>query len=175
MSAAGNKTPDSSVVRRLTAEDAEDFIALRLEGLSRHPKAFGADCAGDIALGIEEWRRRLVAHSVFGGFREGSLVAVAGLYRVSREKMRHKGQLWGVYVTEQARGFGLGRAVVESAVAEARQQVSQLMTSVSAGNLAALDLYLSLGFEPWGVQPRALKVDGQYIDEIELLLIFDDA
>ena len=174
MSAAGNKTPDSFIVRRLTAEDAEDFLALRLEGLSRHPEAFGADSAGDIALGMEEWRRRLTDNPVFGGFRDDRLVAAAGLYRESREKMRHKGVLWGVYVTEAARGNGFGRAVVEAAVAEARQQVAQLMTSVSAGNQAALDLYLSLGFQPWGVQPRALKVGERYIDEIELLLILDD-
>ena len=77
-------------------------------------------------------------------------------------------------MTEAARGLGIGRAVVEAAVAEARQQVAQLMTSVSAGNQAALDLYLSLGFQPWGVQPRALKVEERYIDEIELLLILDD-
>ena len=174
MSAAGDKTLDGFIVRRLTAEDAEDFLALRLEGLSRHPEAFGADSAGDIALGMEEWRRRLTDNPVFGGFRDNRLVATAGMYRESREKMRHKGVLWGVYVTETARGFGLGRAVVEATVAEARQQVAQLMTSVSTGNQAALDLYLSLGFQPWGVQPRALKVGERYIDEIELLLILDD-
>lgn len=173
MSAAGDKTLDSFMVRRLTAEDAEDFLALRLEGLSRHPEAFGADSARDIALGIDEWRRRLADNPVFGGFQDGSLVATAGLYRESPMKMRHKGVLWGVYVTEAARGLGLGRAVVEAAIVEARQNVQQVVTSVSAGNQAALDLYLSLGFQPWGVQPRALKVGERYIDEIELLLIFE--
>ena len=174
MSAAGNKTSDSFIVRRLTVENSEDFLALRLEGLSRHPEAFGADSAGDIALGMEEWCRRLTDNPVFGGFRDHRLVATAGMYRESREKMRHKGVLWGVYVTEAARRNGFGRAVVEAAVAEARQKVAQLMTAVSAGNQAALDLYLSLGFQPWGVQPRALKVGERYIDEIELLLILDD-
>ncbi|MCG8318384.1 MAG: GNAT family N-acetyltransferase [Cytophagales bacterium] len=174
MSAAGNKTLDDFIVRRLTADDAEDFLALRLEGLSRHPEAFGADSAGDIALGMDEWRRRLTDNPVFGGFRDDRLLAAAGMYRESREKMRHKGVLWGVYVTEAAQGNGFGRAVVEAAVAEARQLVAQLMTSVSVGNQAALDLYLSLGFQPWGVQPRALKIGERYIDEVELLLIFDD-
>ena len=174
MSAAGDKTLDGFIVRRLTAEDAEDFLALRLEGLSRHPEAFGSDSARDIALGMDEWRRRLTDNAVFGGFCGDRLVAAAGMYRESPMKMRHKGVLWGVYVTEAAQGNGFGRAVVEAAVAEARQQVAQLMTSVSAGNQAALDLYLSLGFQPWGVQPRALKVGERYIDEIELLLIFDN-
>ena len=174
MSAAGDKSRDDFIVRRLTADDAEDFLALRLEGLSRHPVAFGADSAGVIALGMEEWRRRLTDNPVFGGFRDDRLVAAAGMYRESPVKKRHKGVLWGVYVTEAARGLGVGRAVVEAAVAEARQQVAQLMTSVSVGNQAALDLYLSLGFQPWGVQPRALKIGERYVDEIELLLIFDD-
>lgn len=174
MSASADTPSADFIVRRLTADDADDFLALRLEGLSRHPEAFGADSAGDIALGMDEWRRRLTDNPVFGGFRDDCLVAAAGMYRESREKMRHKGVLWGVYVTEAARGLGLGRAVVEAAVAEARQQVAQVMTSVSVGNQAALDLYLSLGFQPWGVQPRALKIGERYVDEIELLLIFDD-
>ena len=174
MSATGNRSTANFIVRRLTAEDAEDFLALRLEGLSRDPEAFGADSAEDIALGMDEWRRRLTNNPVFGGFRDDCLVAAAGMYRESPVKKRHKGVLWGVYVTEAARGLGFGRAVVEAAVTEARQQVAQLMTSVSAGNQAALDLYLSLGFQPWGVQPRALKVAGRYVDEVELLLVFED-
>ena len=174
MSAAGDKTLDDFIVRRLTAEDAEDFLALRLEGLSRHPQAFGADTARDAALGMDEWRRRLAGNPVFGGFHDDRLVGAAGMYRESPMKMRHKAVLWGVYVTEAARGLGLGRALVEAAVAEARQQVEQVMTSVSVGNQAALDLYLSLGFQLWGVQPRALKVEDRYIDEIELILLLED-
>ena len=173
MSAAGGKTLDNFIVRRLTADDAEDFLALRLEGLSRHPEAFGSDSARDIALGMDEWRRRLTDNPVFGGFHDDRLVATAGMYRESPMKMRHKGVLWGVYVTEAARGLGFGRAVVEAAIAEAQQQVAQLMTSVSTGNQAALDLYLSLGFEPWGLQPRALKVEERYIDEVELVLVLE--
>ena len=166
--------PRPFTLRRLEARDAAAFRAFRLEGLSRHPEAFGADPKEEAAEDISAWRRRLGDNAVFGAFRENQLVATAGYYRESRMKMRHKAMLWGVYVAEAARGQGLGRAVVEAAIAQARQEVSQLLTSVSVGNAPAERLYESLGFRTWGLQPRAFKADGRFVDEIELLLVFDD-
>ncbi len=167
--------PQPVTLRRLEAGDAEVFRDFRLEGLSRHPEAFGADPKQEAAEDISAWRRRLTDNTVFGAFRDDRLLATAAFYRESRVKMRHKAVLWGVYVAEAARGQGLGRAVVEAAIAQARDEVAQLLTSVSVGNAPAERLYESLGFRTWGLQPRAFKADGRYVDEIELLLVFDEA
>ena len=163
------------VVRRLTAGDADAYRALRLESLSRHPEAFGAAYADDARRAPSEWRERLASSAIFGAFKAGALIGTAGLFRNSAEKTRHKAVLVGVYVQDEARGDGLGRALVEAVIAEARGEVEQLLASVNATNVGARRLYEDLGFEAWGLQPRSLKVEGRYVDEVELVLFLDEA
>jgi ribosomal protein S18 acetylase RimI-like enzyme len=43
--------------------------------------------------------------------------------------------------------------------------VEQILLSVTSTQIAAVKLYRSLGFEPFGLEPRALKVGGRFIDE----------
>lgn len=174
-------TARSFVVRRLTAEDADAYRALRLEGLTRHPEAFGASYSDDASRTLAEWRERLAEwrerlteSSIFGAFRAESLVGTAGLFRESAEKTRHKAVLVGVYVQDEARGDGLGRALVEAVIAEARGKAEQLLATVGADNEGARRLYEALGFKTWGLQPRSLKIGERYVDEAELVLFLDD-
>ena len=161
-------------IRRLTAEDAEAYRELRLEGLSRHPGAFGASYADDARCSLSDWRARLATGGTFGAFRDGSLLGTAGLLRHDAEKTRHKAVLVGVYVRDGARGTGLGRALVEAVIAEARGEFEQILASVGADNEAARRLYEDLGFRSWGLQPRSLKVGERYVDEVELVLFLDE-
>ena len=163
-------TARSFVVRRLTAEDADAYRALRLEGLSLHPEAFGASYAVDARRTLAEWRERLTERAIFGAFWAESLVGTAGLYRDRAEKTRHKAVLVGVFVRDEARGDGLGRALVEAVIAEARGKAEQLLATVGADNEGARRLYEDLGFTTWGLQPRSLKIGERYVDEAELVL-----
>ena len=57
--------------------------------------------------------RRLVpteARGVVGAFQDAKLAGVAGLSFESREKIRHKATLFGMYVPPRFRGLGLGPA-----------------------------------------------------------------
>ena len=167
-------TAQSFVVRRLTAEDADAYRALRLEGLARDPESFGASYTDDARRTLAEWRERLTRSAIFGVFRDESLVGTAGLFRESAEKTRHKAVLVGVYVRDEARGDGLGRALVEAVIAEARGKAEQLLATVGADNEGARRLYEALGFKTWGLQPRSLKIGERYVDEAELVLFLDD-
>jgi ribosomal protein S18 acetylase RimI-like enzyme len=90
-------------------------------------------------------------------------------------KKRHKGVLWGVYVREAARGRGLGRAVVTRVIEHARAQVAQLHAAVVTTNDAARELYRSLGFATYGLEPRGLACAGRYFDQELMVLMLDDA
>ena len=59
-------------------------------------------------------------------------------------------------------------ALIERAAAD--PALDQIILAVGAGQTAARRLYLSLGFEPFGQEPRALKIGDHYVDEIHLLL-----
>lgn len=166
--------PDRVIVRLLTPADRDAFRDLREEALRLEPRAFGASSEEHGRLSPEEIAARLRGQLVFGGFEGEALVAIAGCYQHPQNKVRHKGLIWGVYVTPSHRGRGLARAVLEALIAEARRTegIEQLMLSVACDNRGAARLYRSLGFTTYGVERRALKVGRDYVDEEWMALYF---
>ncbi len=157
-------------IRRLGPPDATAFRVLRLEALQQHPDAFGSSWQEEDAQPIDWFQARLAGRVVLGGFVQGVLVGVAGLYVPEGGKERHKAVLWGMYVRPVARGTGLAAALVAEAVARARGMAEEMRLTVVAGNAAALRLYVAAGFVAYGREPRALKVDGRYHDEVLMAL-----
>lgn len=160
-------------IRALGPEDAEALHALRAEALLAAPEAFSASPEDEAGLTAESLRARLGAgggSAVFGAFDGGTLVGMAGFARAERAKERHKGTLWGVYLRGDRRGRGLAEGLVAAVIAHARGQVRLLQAGVGVDNAAARRTYHRLGFVPYGVEVKALLVDGRFIDE-ELLMI----
>lgn len=158
----------SVTVRRLEETDATAWWAVRLRALRDHPEAFGASYEEDREIPIERVAEHLRSadNCILGGFVAGTL---AGFARVSQEagtKTRHKAHLGGMYVVSEARRLGVGRAIVATAIAHARElpHVEDLILAVTVGNTGARDLYLAAGFVPSHVEPRYLKVGKDYYD-----------
>jgi RimJ/RimL family protein N-acetyltransferase len=108
----------------------------------------------------------LTANTIFAGVRDQELFGVAGFMPESGMKRAHKAHLWGMYVRHVARGTGLARQLVEAVLTFAQERVELVQLSVVAGNVPAQRLYASLGFTRYGLEERALKLDGQYFDEV---------
>jgi RimJ/RimL family protein N-acetyltransferase len=158
-------------LRRLEPRDIDAYRALRLDGLKRHPEAFGASYEDEARQPLEWFANRLAAAAIIGAFdAAGALVGVAGLTIPGAIKTRHKGILWGMYVVEAARGSGLSQQLVEAVIDEARGKVEQLQLTVVSSNAVAIRLYSKLGFASYGLETRALCVDGQYFDEVLMAL-----
>jgi RimJ/RimL family protein N-acetyltransferase len=162
-------------IRFLTAEDAAEWSRLRLEALQFEPAAFSSSVEEHKAVPIEEVRKRLSAnpHSfVVGAFEEGHLCGMAGFHRETGPKTCHKGRVWGVYVTASNRGQGLSRDMMKLLLerAAAIAGLEQVLLSVTNTQTAALALYRSLGFKLFGTEPRALSIEGEFIDEHYLVL-----
>ncbi len=106
-----------------------------------------------------------------GGFDGEALLGVGGLTRYEGVKLRHRALLWGMYVHESARGRGLADAIVEALVAEARvSEIEQVVLTIIAGNQRAIRLYERWGCRQYGLEPRAVKVGREYLDEILMVL-----
>lgn len=159
------------LVRKLTADDAEAFQAIRLEGLENHPCEFGTAYEEEASLPIGDIERRLDQGQIYGAFLDGDLAGIAGFRRYERLKKRHKAELFGVYVKKGFRGRGLGEAVVLKVIAVARHDVEQLLATVADLNLSAKALYARLGFEVFGREPRGQKVGDRYYDQEHLVLM----
>ncbi|SRR5579871_2828845 len=164
-------------IRNLTVEDAAEWWRLRLEALQREPRAFSASLEDHRQLSLETVAARIGSPGperfVAGAFLEGRLVGTAGFYRESGCKLLHKGHVWGVYVSESLRGAGTGRALMLSVIRQARALpgLEQIVICVASSQHVARRLYESLGFVAFGREPRALRIDGEYLDEDYLLLM----
>jgi ribosomal protein S18 acetylase RimI-like enzyme len=82
-------------------------------------------------------------------------------------KVSHKAFIWGVFVDPAHRGKGIAQDLLNAAAGHAAQEWGcvQLTLCVNAENVAAKNLYTSLGFVVFGVEPRAIRVDGRFYDE----------
>ena len=163
-------------IRVLTADDAEEYRTLRLRALREEPEAFGSSWEEENARPLEQTMARLQGDGMtaFGGFDDaGRLAGMVRLRRQDGVKAEHKADILGMYVAPEVRGRGLGRMLLGAAIAQARATsgIEQLMLAVNTNNTPARNLYLAMGFEPFGREPRALKIGDRYFDEDYMALV----
>ncbi len=163
------------VVRVLGPEDDQELWALRGRALVESPAAFAVHA--DEHPPLPAFRRRQAERRAnpdsrtLGAFLSGSLVGMAVVAREGLRKTRHRANLYGVYVAPEARRAGVGQALLEAAVAAAGDLGAELLDlGVNAANAPAIALYERAGFRRWGVQPRALRVEGRDHDEVWMTL-----
>jgi ribosomal protein S18 acetylase RimI-like enzyme len=79
----------------------------------------------------------------------------------------HVRQIQGLAVLDEARGHGVGRALVRAAVEETRRQGANRITlRVLGHNTPARKLYEAEGFTVEGVLPGEFLLDGAYVDDV---------
>ena len=170
--------PSSVTLRRLTAPDAPAFQALRLAALQAAPAAFGASYDEEANFTLSQVCERIQARHdgapfVYGAFTSaGELGGVCGLYRERGAKAWHVGWIWTMYVAGRFRRQGVGRQLLDRAIEAARAlpELVQIQLKVGSENNSARRLYESAGFRQIALLPRALRVDGRFVDERVMLL-----
>ena len=143
-------------IRHLEPSDADAFQTLRLQALRECPTEFLASCEDECNTSSATIAGRIAPTSderTFGAFTENSLVGVVGVKREQARKFAHKGYLWGMYVVPEHRNRGVGRQLVLQALAfaESVPGLRQVNLFVTATNKAAITLYESVGFLPYGI------------------------
>jgi GNAT superfamily N-acetyltransferase len=152
--------------------DAELYQPVLLEALQRHPDAFAASYEDERSESLDAVARRLESGTVFGALVDGELVAIATYARHPQRKRSHVAMVWGMYVREAQRGTGIAGELFRHVVEHASREVDQLELLVAIGNQPARRFYRRFGFEPYGVMPRSLRVDGVDHDAEMLALSF---
>jgi ribosomal protein S18 acetylase RimI-like enzyme len=171
--------PDGVVVRRLGAADAALYRAFRIRAVGETPTAFTSSLAEETARPLAAIVARLTApgrphDAMFGAFLAGDeLVGIVGLRTGVGEQERHKATLFGMAVSPDHGGEGIGTALVRHLLNYARgiDALVEVDLRFTEGNRAAERLYRSCGFVEWGREPDAVRVAGQAITKVHMTCV----
>lgn len=167
---------ETILYRQLKSNDAEIYHALWLDALRLEPSSFGSSLEVEQAREVSEFARTIECNTIFGAWNSShTLVGTAGLSIKAGVKLRHKAVLFRLFVAPDWRAKGIGSALVQHVIYEARSSAEAVQLAVSARNTAAVRLYGTCGFREYGLERRALKIgDDDYVDEYLMELTFDD-
>jgi GNAT superfamily N-acetyltransferase len=108
-----------------------------------------------------------------GAFSEnGELLGTVGFKRDSFIKLKHRGLVFRMYVSERAKGLGLGRKLLQALIERAKQGegLRQIYLTLIATNNRAKNLYLSEGFELFSLEKEAIRMaENEYVDEASMV------
>ncbi len=163
-------------VARLGEQDFKTWRALRLRGLREHPDAFGMPYEEEVNRSEEVARTRFLRSvegpfsGILGAWDGDRLVGCFGYGRSDREKLSHSVDLWGMYVVPEARRQGVARQLLRSTVAEAGAIDGVRRVALCVTTEAAHALYAAEGFKAWGVEPCAMQLGEESIDQTHMVL-----
>lgn len=149
--------------RKLENKDAAAFRSIRARALSEKPSFFGRsphelETEADIIKSINDG-------FIMGCILNDDLVAIAGLILQYGERRWNKSIIWGVYVDPPYRRNGVNTNMLQKIIVNAPEHIEQFHLDVAVKNQAAVSAYKKFGFEIYGTEPRARKVNGEYFDE----------
>lgn len=156
------------LIRKLQPGDAPILQSCRLFGLEESPEAFLTAYHEVSATPLSAVEAELADPDIWyvGAFNDGQLVGFMRFVRFQRRARRHVAEVRSVYVRRALRGQRVGFHMLQRLVEDARAAgVESLILSVLANNVAAKRLYESCGFQPYGVEPRAIRKGEDYIDQ----------
>lgn len=155
---------------KLTKKDVEVFQRLRIQSLTESPEAYLASLQEEESLSTKQIEERICSdaeppeHFVYGAFINSQLVGTCGLKRESLTKMRHKGILWGVYISGEGRGKGIGKNIVGTVLEEAKAVDGLGQINIKVSGQGAKQFYIKMGFMEFGFERRGIKVGNAYYD-----------
>lgn len=165
-------------IRKLTGNDASEYWRLRLEALQLNPEAF-ATTYEDALSRVNPLIR--VANNLdskesatIGAFIGEELVGTMTLAAEQAPKLKHRINLFAVYVTPKVRGQKVGAKLLQDVISFAKQWsgIEKINLTVVSSNEPAIRLYKQLGFVSFGVEQNAMKSGSSYVDEVYMHLLF---
>jgi len=156
-------------VRPARPEDAATLVALGAT-VGREPQAWLLNSDGWRSVGEERrYIRALKRHpdaAVYVAEDAGAIVGRLSVARDPHSASRHVADL-GLMVASSHRRRGIGRALLDQAVAWARDAgVNKLELHVFPWNEPAIRLYEQFGFIREGLRRRHYRRAGEYVDAV---------
>ena len=158
------------IIREVIFDDLQKYRKLRLEALKMHPEAFGRDYETDKKLPLSFWENNLrtdLIGTIFIAESENCLIGMSGIRCSDSLKMSYNSGIWGVYVSADYRREKIGEKLINACINWAKQK--KLLTvklAVTNINASAICLYLKCNFQIYGVDPKVIKANNIFYDEL---------
>lgn len=153
-------------IRPMRADDWERVRAIYADGIATGQATFETEVPTR-----DEWYRKHHEHSRLVGEREGIVVGWGALSPVSARRVYAGVAEVSVYVAEQARGTGVGAALLRSLIESAREAgIWTLQSSTFPENAASIRLQEAHGFRLVGRRERIAMHHGLWRDTVLLEL-----
>lgn len=152
----------NGVIDQMRASDWEQVRSIYLEGIRSGHSTFETE-----APSWEKWDEGhlQIARLVM---RDGeTIVGWAALSPVSKREVYRGVAELTVYVSENARGQGIGRALLEALIEESeRNGIWTLQASIFPENVASVQLHRGCGFREVGRRERIAMLNGIWRDTL---------
>ncbi|WP_404380685.1 GNAT family N-acetyltransferase [Knoellia locipacati] len=157
-------------VRPLGEEDWQQYRDTRLTALRESPEAFVATVDEEEAYDEDFWRLRMTRSARLLAEREGQPIGIVSVGRSSDDKPTTS-ELFGLWVSPEARGSGVASELVRAGARLAREQgQKQLAYWVGSDNGRAVAFASGFGFRPTADRrPMRVKSDDDE-DEVAMVL-----
>lgn len=160
-----------SDVRRLTLADLPAYRALHRHGLNEAAHAFVESLDEDAARPDSAVSPVIARGEAWGAFSDGKLVGKMTIDRIDYATFAHTRWIHGFYMSAEARGTGLAKKLLQTAMDDARAAgVTHFLLWVNAENDAARRFYSKLGFRDCGRVPGGIVANGRAIDDMLMCL-----
>lgn len=174
-----------TTIRLLTRIDGPAYQGLRLQSLQTNPEAFLSIFDGEKTLHEDIFSNHLDQSyhppflGYYGIFVDDELAGYVQLSQNFLEKQEHIAFLNNLYISPKFRNQGLATQLFDHILAELRDvrsgneraKIERLFLSCTASNKSAYRLYQKLGFRRYGVKVKAIKWQGKYDDEVEMVKV----
>ena len=156
-------------IKKLTIHNAERYRNIRLEALNNAPDSFGTMYSEEAIKTVDTFRERIPTDNnnfILGCFDLQNLIGIVAFYQESRIKLKHKAYIRSMYVASKYRNHGIGKLLLNELIKKAKsiEEIEILLLDVVTNNLPAKQLYLSFGFQIYGTEKMAYKLNQKYFD-----------
>jgi L-amino acid N-acyltransferase YncA len=149
-------------IRAMRADDWPAVQAIYEQGIATRQATFET-----AAPPWQAWDAGHLAEPRLVAEREGEVIGWAALSPVSRRPCYAGVVEESVYVDENARGQGVGRALLERLCADAEAVgIWTIQTSIFPENVASIELHKRCGFRVVGTRERIAQLDGVWRDTV---------
>lgn len=109
----------------------------------------------------------------FVALSEDKIIGWCDITSLDRPVFGHVGSL-GIGVLADYRGQGVGKALIQAALQQARiKGLTRIELTVFENNKPAIALYKKLGFVTEGIHKNKSRIDGQYANHVFMALLYD--